>query len=157
MILPDARGPAFRPDQADRRAIPRVDGWPARPENQRMAKVLVIDDSRVMSLYLRRVLEAQHVVEEWLPPSAMEIAEHILASAPDLVLTDYQMPGCSGATVARMVSKAKPGLPVIVITSTRDEDVAATLRKLQVACILHKPVTPQAVLEAVGKALVVPV
>ena len=122
-----------------------------------MAKVLVIDDSRVMNLYLRRVLEGRHVVEEWLPSSAMEIGEHLLQSRPDLVLTDYQMPGCSGATVARMVSKAKPGLPVIVLTSTRDEDVAATLRKFQVAAILHKPITPQAVLDAVNKALEVPV
>ena len=118
-----------------------------------MAKVLVIDDSRVMNLYLRRVLEGRHVVEEWLPPSAMEIGEHILASAPDVVLTDYQMPGCSGATVARMVLKARPGLPVIVITASRDEDVAATLRKFQVVDILHKPVGADAVLAAVDRAL----
>jgi DNA-binding NtrC family response regulator len=118
-----------------------------------MAKVLVIDDSRVMCLYLRRVLEPHYSIEEWLPPSAMEIGEHILKSAPDLVLTDYQMPGCSGATVARMVLKAKPGLPVIVITANRDEDVAATLRKFQVADILHKPVTAETLLAAVGKAI----
>jgi CheY-like chemotaxis protein len=118
-----------------------------------MAKVLLIDDSRVMILYLRRVLEGHYAVEEWLPPSAMEIAEHILASAPDLVLTDYQMPGCSGATVARMIMKAKPGLPVIVITSNRDEDVAATLRKFQVVDILHKPVSAESLLAAVGKAI----
>ena len=118
-----------------------------------MAKVLVIDDSKVMNLFLRRVLEASYTVEEWLPLSAMEIAEHVAGSAPDLVLTDYQMPGCSGATVARMVSKAKPGLPVIVLTSTRDEDVAATLRKFQVAAILHKPISPREILDAVGRAL----
>ena len=40
-----------------------------------------------------------------------------------------------------MVMKARPGLPVIVITSSRDEDVAATLRKFQVVDILHKPVS----------------
>jgi two-component system chemotaxis response regulator CheY len=121
-----------------------------------MAKVLVIDDSRVMCLYVRRVLEAHHSVEEWLPPSAMEIGEHILASAPDVVLTDYQMPGCNGATVARMVLKARPGLPVIVITSSRDEDVLANLRKFQVAEILHKPVAPEALLAAVGRAVATP-
>jgi len=119
-----------------------------------MAKVLVIDDSRVMCLYLRRVLERQqYAVEEWLPPSAMEIGDYILATAPDLVLTDYQMPGCNGATVARMVMKAKPGLPVIVITANRDEDVAATLRKFQVVDILHKPVGADTLLAAVGKAI----
>jgi DNA-binding NtrC family response regulator len=118
-----------------------------------MAKVLVIDDSRVMCLYLRRILEARFAVEEWMPPSAMEIGEYILASAPDLVLTDYQMPGCSGATVARMVMKAKPGLPVIVLTSNRDEDVAATLKKFQVKEILFKPVTPEVLLAALDRAL----
>lgn len=118
-----------------------------------MAKVMVIDDSALMRCYLRRVLEGGHQVEEWMPPSAMEIGDHVLASAPDLILTDYQMPGCSGATVARMVMKAKPGLPVIVITSNRDEEVAATLQKFQVRDILYKPVTAADVLAAVEKAL----
>ena len=122
-----------------------------------MAKVLVIDDSRVMCLYLQRVLRGHYTVEEWMPPSAMEIGEYILASAPDLVLTDYQMPGCSGATVARMVMKTKPGLPVIVLTANRDEDVAATLMKFQVVAILHKPVTAETLLAAVGKAIGAPV
>ena len=118
-----------------------------------MAKVLLIDDSRVMCLYLRRVLEPHYAVEEWLPPSAMEIGEHIMASTPDLVLTDYQMPGCSGATVARMVAKAIPGLPVIVLTSNREEEVAASLRKFQVVDILHKPIDAGTLLAAVAKAL----
>jgi DNA-binding NarL/FixJ family response regulator len=118
-----------------------------------MAKVMVIDDSRVMNRYLRRVLEGTHTVEEWLPLSAMEIAEHVQESAPDVILTDYHMPGCSGATIARMVAKAKPGLPVIVITSSRDEDIAATLRKFQVTEILYKPVSGATILDAVGRAL----
>lgn len=118
---------------------------------------MVIDDSRVMNRYLRRVLEGAYTVEEWLPPSAMEVAEHVQASAPDLILTDYHMPGCSGATVARMVAKASPGLPVIVLTSSRDEDIATTLRKFKVVDILYKPVSPETILDAVGRALGAPV
>jgi DNA-binding NarL/FixJ family response regulator len=118
-----------------------------------MAKVMVIDDSRVMNRYLRRVLEGSYTVEEWLPLSAMEVAERVQESAPDLILTDYHMPGCSGATIARMVAKAKPGLPVIVLTSSRDEDIAATLRKFQVAEILYKPISGGEILDAVGRAL----
>jgi DNA-binding NtrC family response regulator len=122
-----------------------------------MAKVLVIDDSRVMCLYLRRVLEPLYAVEDWLPLSAMEIGEHILASEANVVLTDYQMPGCSGSTVARMVMKAKPGLPVIVITSSRDPEVAATLRKFQVLEILHKPISAEELLAAVARAVALPI
>jgi DNA-binding NarL/FixJ family response regulator len=118
-----------------------------------MAKILVIDDSEVMRRYLRRALGDHHEIEEWMPPSAMEIVEHVTASAPDLVLTDYQMPGCSGATVARMVQKARPGLPVLVVTAIRDEDVAETLRKFQVREILYKPVSREKILEAVERLL----
>ena len=115
-----------------------------------MAKVLVIDDSRLMSRYLRRVLEGSHVVEEWLPPSAMEVGPHLLESAPDVVLTDYQMPGCNGATVARMAMKTRPELPVIVITSSRDAEVVEALRKFKVADILYKPVAPETVRAAIA-------
>lgn len=118
-----------------------------------MAKVLVIDDSRVMCLYLRRVLQGHYTMEEWIPPSAMEIGDYIRESAPDLVLTDYQMPGCNGATVARMVMKARPGLPVVVLTANRDADVAVQLKKFQVAEILHKPASAEAILAALDKAI----
>ena len=118
-----------------------------------MARLMVIDDSEVMRRYLRRILGDAHEIEEWMPASAMEIADHILEAAPDLVLTDYQMPGCSGATVARMALKAKPGLPVIVVTAIRDDEVAAALRKLQVAAIIYKPVAKEELLAAVAKAL----
>ena len=118
-----------------------------------MAKVMVIDDSEVMRRYLRRILGDVHEIEEWMPATAMEIADHVAASAPDLVLTDYQMPGCSGATVARMVLKAKPGLPVIVVTAIRDDEVAEALRKLKVVAIIYKPVAKEALLAAVAKAL----
>ena len=118
-----------------------------------MAKVMVIDDSEVMRRYLRKVLGETHEVEEWMPASAMEIAEHVGASAPDLVITDYQMPGCSGATIARMILKSRPGLPVIVVTAIRDDEVAVTLRKFQVVEILYKPVSREVLLAAVAKAL----
>jgi len=118
-----------------------------------MAKIWVVDDSRLMCRYLERVLAGRHTIDEWQPTSAMDIATYLLESAPDLVITDYHMPGCNGATVARMVMKARPGLPVIVITVNREDEVAETLRKFQVVEILHKPVTAAAVLEAVDRAL----
>ena len=118
-----------------------------------MAKVMVIDDSEVMRRYLRRILGGAHEVEEWMPASAMEIADHVLESAPDLVITDYQMPGCSGATVARMILKARPGLPVLVVTAIRDDDVAETLRKFKVFEILYKPISRESLLAAVERAI----
>lgn len=119
-----------------------------------MAKILVIEDSALMRLYLRRCLEAHGFeVEDWMPMSAMEVPEKIASSAPDLVITDYLMAGCNGATVARMVQKANPKIPVIGLTASRDEDVTANLAKVNVKRILHKPIEAEALAEAVTGAL----
>ena len=119
-----------------------------------MAKILVIDDSQMMRLYLKRCLEqAGFQVEAWLPLSAMEIAARIQESAPDLVLTDFQMPGCNGATVARMVFKADPGIPLLVLTAFRDAEMEAGLAKFGVKEILAKPIQADRLVASVRRAL----
>ena len=119
-----------------------------------MAKILVIDDSQMMRLYLQRCLEkAGYTVEVWLPLSAMEIAARIQESAPDLVLTDYQMPGCSGATVARMVFTADPRIPLLVLTAFRDAEMEAGLEKFGVKEVLAKPIQPDRLVASVRAAL----
>ena len=119
-----------------------------------MAKILVIDDSKMMRLYLRRCLEkAGYVVEEWVPMSAMEVPEYVKTSGPDLILSDYQMPGCNGASLARMVQKADPTIPVLVITAFMDGEMESNLLKLGVRRVLSKPIEGDALLLAVAGAL----
>jgi len=119
-----------------------------------VAKILVIDDSQMMRLYLKRCLEqAGFQVEAWLPLSAMEIAGKIQESAPDLVLTDFQMPGCNGATVARMVFKTDPRIPLLVLTAFRDAEMEAGLAKFGVKEILAKPIQPDRLVASVRLAL----
>jgi CheY-like chemotaxis protein len=119
-----------------------------------MAKILVIEDSQLMKVYLRRCLEnLGFEVEDWTPMSAMEVGDRIASSAPNLVITDYQMAGCNGATVARMIMKTSPQLPVIGITADRSEDIVANLKKFNVRQVLYKPVDPPSLGEAVKAAL----
>lgn len=119
-----------------------------------MAKILVIEDSNLMKVYLRRCLENQGFeVEDWTPLSAMEVPEKITTSAPDLVLTDYMMAGCNGATVARMVQKANPKVPVIGLTADRSEEIVANLKKFNVKQVLYKPIEPEALAKAVRDEL----
>ncbi len=107
-----------------------------------------------MRLYLRRCLEkAGHEVEEWVPPSAMEIPDKIAAAAPDLVLCDYQMAGANGATVARMVRKANPHLPMLVLTAFHAGEMEANLLRLGVRQVLAKPIHHVALVQAVAEAL----
>lgn len=119
-----------------------------------MAKVLVIDDSSLMRRILRQHLEqAGFEVEDWLPLSAMEIVDRILASAPDAVISDYQMPGVNGLTVAKMVQKANPNIPVAILTAIRDPELEANLRKFGVKRLLSKPIDAETLAQAVREML----
>ncbi len=119
-----------------------------------MAHVVVMDDSRLMRTVLTKFLEVGgHTPEAWEPMSAMEIMEKVAASPMDLLVCDYQMPGANGATVAKMALKAKPDLPVLVLTSLRDPETMELLRKSKVHGIIHKPINDADFLKAVDEAL----
>lgn len=122
-----------------------------------VTKILVIDDSKLMRIYLCRCLEkAGYEVEEWVPLSAMEVPEHITASSPDLIISDYQMPGCNGATLARMAHKADPKIPLLVLTAFHDEDMESNLLRLGVRQVLVKPIAAEPLVQAVASALANP-
>ena len=119
-----------------------------------MAKIVVIDDSKLMRNMLRLILEqAGYDVEVWEEVTAAEIPDRISGGNPDLVITDYQMPGSNGLTVARMARKTKPGLPVIVVTASRDPSVLDALKRVDVTHILHNPIQAEDLLQAVRQWL----
>ncbi len=119
-----------------------------------MARIAIIDDSKLMRKVLRRFLEnGGHVVDEWEPSSAMEIYERAMASEFDLFVTDFQMPGANGATVTKMVRKAKPGIPVICMTALRDPEIMELLRRAEVSAVVNKPCTEEEFLWVVDTAL----
>lgn len=119
-----------------------------------MARIVVIDDSKLMRNLLRIILEqAGHDVDVWEEVTAVEIPQRIQESNPDLIITDYQMPGSNGLTVARMARKTKPGLPVIVVTATHDPTVLDALKRVNVTHILHKPVQAEELLKVVRQGL----
>lgn len=119
-----------------------------------MARIAVLEDSPLMQGVLKRVLEAAgYEVLLWEPTSALEISERVTADAPDLLLTDYQMPGVNGLTVLKLAKKAKPGLPVVLLTSLREEQVHFQLEKAGADRILVKPAEGSLILQTLRELL----
>lgn len=119
-----------------------------------MARITIIDDSLLMRTVLRRFLEhGGHEVTEWEPCSAMEIFEMAKASDMELLVTDFQMPGANGATVTKMVRKAKPGLPILCLTALRDPEIMDLLKRAEVSAVVNKPCQQDELLWVVEQAL----
>jgi DNA-binding NarL/FixJ family response regulator len=119
-----------------------------------MSRIAIIDDSRLMQVLLRRILErAGHEVDVWADVTAMGIADLIASQSPALIITDYSMPGCNGLTVARMARKVQPELPIVVVMATHDPTIMDALNRQEVSCILHKPLQEEELLAAVAQAL----
>lgn len=119
-----------------------------------MPKIVVVDDSKLMRHLLQRILELSgHEVDVWEEVTAAEVQDRVRASRPDLIITDYQMPGCNGLTLVRMVRKVSPDLPVVVVTADRDPEVVKGLSRLEVKHILYKPLQEAELTEAIRQCL----
>jgi len=86
-----------------------------------MKKILIIDDDKTFRVILKEVLikEGYHLLEA---PSGEKGLELVKSEHPDLVITDFQMPGMSGLDVLQAIVKLKTGIPVIMITGFSDTE-----------------------------------
>ena len=71
----------------------------------------------------------------------------------DLILLDQFMPGKDGMTTLREIKEIKPGLPVILITKSEEEDLMDEAISEKVAQFLIKPVNPTQIFMACKQVL----
>ncbi len=116
-------------------------------------RVLVIDDSAQIREFL-----AEYVLEPngYLIDIAVDGAtglQKALATCPDLILTDYEMPHLNGLEVLRRLRQHDTRVPVILMTSHGSEQVAVEVFRLGVQDYIIKPFTVEQMLEAIENAL----
>jgi len=85
-------------------------------EAARKALILVVDDEAIVRAATAHMIEdLGHEVEQ--AGSAAEALQRLRGGlAPDLLLTDYLMPGTNGAELAREVRALAPALPILIAT-----------------------------------------
>ena len=114
-----AQTPTALPDFADHAAEPAA-AMLAR------ARVLVVDDSRLMRLALIRALKELGVNSTGEAGNGREALEKIQQESFDLMLLDMEMPEMNGIELLRIMKKdpVLSGLPVIVISSAEQIETA---------------------------------
>lgn len=104
--------------------MPDVHSSPPAP-----IRVLVVDDNPTDTELIGAELHRAKLV--FSLEHAADQAEFLakLAKAPDVVLTDFTMPGFSGMEVLRLVLERRADLPVIIVSGSIGEEQAVTAMK----------------------------
>lgn len=117
-----------------------------------MSKILAIDDDSIIRTLLTNILTkaGYEVVTAADGESGLELA---VSTYPDLVVTDFQMPGISGLEVLTELQRTQPGLPVILLTA--HGDVALTIKSIQLGAydFIEKPIQMQELLDVIRNGL----
>ena len=105
-------------------------------------RILVVDDElhmiRVIKLFLER---AGYTVET--ASNGQDALESILRGAPDVLLTDINMPRMTGQQLCTELHKQLPQrtFPIFVMTSMTDRENKDWTQKIPNTALLEKPVS----------------
>ena len=109
-------------------------------------KILVVDDSRVMrQIVIRTLRQSGHGGREGL--------EAVQREAPDLVLSDWNMPEMSGIDFLTTLRGSGLTVPFGFVTSEGSPAMRAQAEAAGAAFLIAKPFTPESFDEALGAVM----
>ena len=113
-----------------------------------MKRILLVEDDPAVSYILQRYLEKAGFAV-LAAGGGKEALDLFASSSIDLVVTDFRMPGMTGASLIARLRALHPGLPALIVTAYGAE-VGVAAADVQV---LNKPLAPQDLVDAVARAL----
>jgi two-component system response regulator HydG len=116
------------------------------------ARVLVVDDDPDARAVLEKLLR-QEGYEVELAEDGEAALERVQERAPDVVVTDLNMPRMDGMTLLGHIREISKELPVIVVTSAQDMAPAIKAMRLGAEDYLTKPIDFDALLVTLDRAL----
>lgn len=90
-----------------------------------MASVLVVDDSAVDRRLAGGLLEKGTYLEVRYAENGVAALKEIDREAPDVVVTDLQMPEMDGLQLVLKIAENHPDIPVVLMTAHGSESIAA--------------------------------
>lgn len=115
-------------------------------------RILLVEDDNVIALSLKRVLEA----EGWevvLASSGTEGLKYGNTEPFELVITDIKLPGLDGLQLTLQLHRAKPRVPILVMTAHGTTETAIEAMKFGAFEYLLKPFEMDELLELARKAI----
>jgi CheY-like chemotaxis protein len=104
-------------------------------------RVLVVDDNPVnLKITVALIRRAGFLVDS--VETAEQALQQMAPSAPDLILTDLQLPGMNGLELTKAVKTdpARRSVPVILVTADRSKETDLRARLAGCESVIHKPI-----------------
>lgn len=122
-------------------------------EKEPQKTILLVDDAAVQLRTMRSILKEDYDVK--MTTSGTQAIEILRQSRPDLILLDYDMPGCDGKKTFELIQNEQNGkdVPVVFVTGVKERERAMAVLKLKPAGYLIKPVKREELLEIVQQVL----
>jgi len=120
-----------------------------------MTTVLVVDDSAPDRRLAGGILEKDSGLEVAYAGDGREALKNLAQEAPDIVVTDLQMPEMNGLELVATVRGRFPHVPVIVMTAYGSEEIAVAALKRGASSYVPKTALAQDLLPTVFNVLAV--
>ncbi len=106
-------------------------------------RVLVVEDEELVGEFMRELMEGWGL-EVTVKTSGLEARDAFAEDVDrfDLVVTDQTMPRLPGLELAKILTRLRPGLPVILYTGYADALSEAEIQASGIRALMRKPVEP---------------
>jgi len=120
----------------------------ATHERERVPKLLVVDDSKVMREMIVACLRADPELQFTQAASGLEAIEQLSLKRFDLLLLDLNMPDIGGIEVVQFVRSQETtrALPIVVVTTRGDDASRDRALEAGASLFVTKPFAPERIL-----------
>ena len=122
----------------------------AEPGASAALRLLIVDDQPIIRRGLAMMLAAENGIEiVGQAADGLEAIELALATRPDVVVMDLQMPRASGVVATREITARLPDTRVVVLSTYDDDELVFEAIRAGAQAYLLKDATEEEVLETV--------
>lgn len=130
-----------------------LENRPPTGDLQNSKKVLIVEDERIISTMLRKIIEEHGYAVSGCVTSGKDAIHHALNSRPDLVIMDIVLEDeIDGVEAARIIS-GETGIPVIFLTGNSDSATIKAAWDTGPFEMLTKPVRKNHLVEVIKSAI----
>lgn len=106
-------------------------------------KILIVDDSKAMRMIVRRTLRQAGLEDATVEEAGdgKEGLSMVAAAAPDLVLSDWNMPNMNGIDMLKELRKAGKKVPLGFVTTECTEEMRKLASDAGASFMITKPFT----------------